>query len=57
MSSKLAATLIQPTIVAVGCGIFLYAYNQKLRTIDYYLHLPFWIGFVRPIGMWWNSVN
>ena len=54
---KFADAIIQPSIIAVGCGIFLYAYNQNLRNVDYFLHLPFWIGIVRPTGIWWHTVS
>lgn len=54
---RISAAIIQPTIIALGSSIFLYSYNKKLRWVDYFLHLPFWIIVVRPSGLYWNSVT
>lgn len=53
---KIGAFIIQPTIIALGSSIFLYSYNDKLRYVDYFIHVPFWIGIVRPSGLLWNQV-
>ena len=51
-----ANSIIQPTIIALGSSIFLYAYNDNLRFVDYFTHIPFWICFVKPSGLYWNQV-
>lgn len=54
--SRISSAIIQPTIIALGASIFLYSYNPKLRYVDYFLHLPFWVTVVRPTGLYWQSV-
>lgn len=54
--NRISSAIIQPTIVALGASIFLYSYNNELRYVDYFLHIPFWIGVVRPSGYYWQSV-
>ena len=55
--NRVSSAIVQPTIIATGASIFLYAYNQNLRPIDYFAHLPFWITVVRPLGLYWHSVS
>ena len=55
MSAFIRNGIIQPTIIAMGSSLFLYAYYNNLRYVDYFLHIPFWIGFVRPSGLYWNQ--
>ena len=52
----IANFLIQPIIIGLGSSIFLYSYNNNLRFVDYFTHIPFWILIVRPTGLYWNQV-
>jgi hypothetical protein len=50
--------ILQPTLMAVGISALLAASNPntKIKQSEYASLFPFWIGVVRPLGIFWNKV-